>query len=242
MQVRGIRIALAAVGLADLEQEAAVLGEFQELVVVHRLRRRAVARAIVAAEPDIALIVDMDAVLALRPFIALSWAAPLLHDIAGGIEHHDGLRRHLLGVAFERVRAMDHPDIVLGIDGKAGRVADLHVRRKLRPILDHFEHRHAFRGRGLGGIRTGEPTARGNGQCTKNHTGEQCAFHGFLPFREAGAASLYSAATMRLLRPIGNRFATLERDPNFTKSDTRSRFLILSRFLRRTARAALPPH
>ena len=52
--------------LADLQQELAVLGELQDVRVL----------LAVAADPDVALVVDVDAVVRLRPLVALARAAP----------------------------------------------------------------------------------------------------------------------------------------------------------------------
>src|SRR6516165_2856045 len=95
VQVCGVGIALALVAVADLHDELAVLRELQELIVGDRLQaRQAVGRAAVAADPDEALVVDMNAVLALRPFVAGAVAAPGLDVVAGLVEHHDGWRSH----------------------------------------------------------------------------------------------------------------------------------------------------
>src|SRR6516225_2711983 len=58
--------ALVAAEMADLHQELAVLGEFEDLRVL----------LAVAADPDIALVVDMDAVIGRWPFIAVAGPAP----------------------------------------------------------------------------------------------------------------------------------------------------------------------
>ena len=65
MQVRGVGVTLALVALADLHDELAVERELQQCVVGHRLQARdARGRAVVAADPGEALVVDVDAVLA----------------------------------------------------------------------------------------------------------------------------------------------------------------------------------
>ncbi len=134
VQVRGVGVALALVALADLQHELAVLRELQELVVGDRLKPgRPLRRAVVAADPDEALVVDMDAVLALRPLVARAGAAPGLDEIARRVEHHDRRRRHRGLLRLERARPVQHPDVVLRIDGDAGRIAELPLRRHLRP-------------------------------------------------------------------------------------------------------------
>ena len=45
--------------------------------------------AVVAGDPHEPLAVDVDAVLALRPFVACAFAAPRFHVGSGVVEHHD---------------------------------------------------------------------------------------------------------------------------------------------------------
>src|SRR6185295_17799755 len=71
---------------ADLHQELAVLRELQDVAVVG---------AAVAADPDVALAVDLQAVVRRRPLVAGTiLAAPAAQEIALLIELHD--RRRLL--------------------------------------------------------------------------------------------------------------------------------------------------
>src|SRR5712692_1900944 len=51
---------------ADLQQELAVLGELEDVRIL----------LAVAADPNVAFVVDVDAVIGLRPFIARPWPAP----------------------------------------------------------------------------------------------------------------------------------------------------------------------
>jgi hypothetical protein len=142
VHVLGVGVALALIAVADLHDELAVLGELQQLVVGHRLEiLEVVAGTIIAAEPHEALVVDINAVLALRPFIALALAAPGLDEVAVDVEHHHGRRRLLEVLALEGARAVDEPDIALCVRGEARHIADLPLRRHLGPILLHFESR-----------------------------------------------------------------------------------------------------
>ena len=68
---------------ADLHQELAVLGELQDVRVL----------LAVAADPDVALVVDMDAVVGFRPLVALARPAPGAHQVAVRIELQDRRRR-----------------------------------------------------------------------------------------------------------------------------------------------------
>ena len=68
MHVDRVGVAFALVALADLHDELAVERELQKRVVGDRLEAgEAGGRTIVAADPDEALVVDVDAVLALGP-------------------------------------------------------------------------------------------------------------------------------------------------------------------------------
>src|SRR5205085_7243340 len=74
----GVGAAGVRVHEAELLDELAVLGEFQNMAIV----------AAVAANPDVALLVDRDPVVRLRPLEVLSRrrSAPRFHEIAGLIE------------------------------------------------------------------------------------------------------------------------------------------------------------
>ena len=79
VQIPRVGIALALIAAADLHDELAVLREFQELVIRNRLEaRQAVGGTVVSAEPHEAFVVDMDAVLAFGPFIAIAGASQAL--------------------------------------------------------------------------------------------------------------------------------------------------------------------
>src|SRR6266705_122918 len=134
MNVSGVGIALALIALADLQHELAVLRKFQELIVGNRLEPGKIAgRAVVAANPDEALVVDMDAVLALDPLVARARSAPRSEIVAGSVEHHDGGRRHCGLIRLQRARPMQQKHLVLGIDRKARNIADPELRRHFQP-------------------------------------------------------------------------------------------------------------
>src|SRR5207248_10490545 len=107
MDVSGVGIALALIALADLQHELAVLRKFQELIVGNRLEPWKIAgRTVVATNPDKALVVDMDAMLALDPLIASAGNAPRSEIVAGSVEHHDGGCRHRGLLRLQRARPM----------------------------------------------------------------------------------------------------------------------------------------
>src|SRR6185437_2131442 len=104
-------------GLADLQHEFSVLGKFQHLAVV----------VAIAAEPDEALVIDIDAMLVLEPVIALARATPGAQHVPFLVKFDHRRRRHAafgawwnerrrLFIIGERARALDDPDVVLRID------------------------------------------------------------------------------------------------------------------------------
>ena len=131
-------------GLADLHHELAVHGEFQELAV----------GLAVAGKPDIIIGVDIDAVLAFRPLVARSGAAPGAHQIAGLVEDENrrrgnaalGLGRIVFGgtlAGAQRTRPMDDPDTIEPVDRDAGDLADDPVvGQRLRPQRVDLELRN----------------------------------------------------------------------------------------------------
>ncbi len=129
---------------AQLHQEFPVLGELQDVGV----------SLAVAAEPHVALVVDVDAVSPFRPFVARSRAAPVPEQVARLIELEDGRGRTAalgdgriqlepLFVGMQPPRtAMNDPDVVLLIDPHSdGPAEQPMVRQGLRPQRIHLEHR-----------------------------------------------------------------------------------------------------
>ena len=100
-ELRGVVASLARRDAADLRYELAVEGEFQDRVVVVG----------VAADPDEAFLVDLDAVLAPDPFIAVAGAAPGAQQIAVGVEFQHRRRRD---AAFRTRRRQRRALLVVG--------------------------------------------------------------------------------------------------------------------------------
>src|SRR6516225_10975821 len=146
VHVDRVSIALALVASADLQHELSVGRELQVCIIGNRLEPgQAGGRTIVSADPHEALMVDIDAMLALGPVISAPRAAPGLHEVASRIEHDDR-GRSLSGVfGLERARTVQEPDIVLRVDGEARRISELELRRQLRPRRVNLEHRNAAR-------------------------------------------------------------------------------------------------
>ena len=89
----------------------------------------------VAGDPDVALLVDVNAVLGLRPFVARARPAPAPEQLAVGGELQHRRRRdaaarlgrillRALLVVDQRRRPVDDPDVVLAVDGDAGDLAE----------------------------------------------------------------------------------------------------------------------
>src|SRR5262249_23563978 len=140
-------------------------------------------------QPHEALMVDMDAVLALGPVISAARPAPSLDEVAGSIEHDDR-GRSLPGVfGLERARTVQEPDIVLRVDGEARRISELELRRQLRPGGMDLEHRYAggLRRRRLSrALGSEQPcrwqTSSDDARQQSNET-ESLALHGLPPVR-----------------------------------------------------------
>ena len=130
--------------LADLQHELAVHGELEDLPVL----------VAAACGPDEIIVIDVDAVLGRRPIVALARPAPVLHQVAGLIEHQHRRGRHaaphrrrtFLGRALalvERTRALHDPDIVEAVGADARDLAEQPVvRQRLRPERIDLELRH----------------------------------------------------------------------------------------------------
>src|SRR5262249_25109118 len=100
-----------------LHDELAVLRELQDLIVGYRFEPgQPIRRTVISAEPHETFVVDMNAVLALRPLIPGGCSTPRLDVIPRRIEHDHRRRslRRLLGL--QRSRTMKYPDVVFRID------------------------------------------------------------------------------------------------------------------------------
>jgi hypothetical protein len=111
--------------LANLRDELAIKREFQDRAVIVGI----------AADPDKAPLVNLNAVLAPHPFVALARAAPGSQQVAVDIKLQHRRRRHAAYrarriercaflVVGQRAWTVDHPDIPLPVDGDAADLAD----------------------------------------------------------------------------------------------------------------------
>jgi hypothetical protein len=214
VQVGRVVVALALVALADLHDELAVLRELQELIVGDRLEvLDAVGRAVVAAEPDEALVVDVDAVFALRPLVPVPITAPRLDEVARRVEDDYGRRRQLrLFRLQQRARAVQHEHLILRVDRDARGIAELVLRRHLRPCLVDLEGRHAAPrrlrplGRGVGADQPLASHAGGDDQGNQNPTADTLARHDFLLVRELRRRTgvIMDGANLRFNDPLSD--------------------------------------
>jgi hypothetical protein len=151
----GVCVAASQTGSADLQEKSAFGTELEHLVVI-----RSVAR-----DPDIAVVVDEDAVLVWRPFVAgaanhrietrgrhtRGRAAPRAKHVPVGVEFHHGRCRtaaHRTAelqptlVVSEAAGALDEPDVVLRVYGDPGDLPEQPiVGQRLRPEWIDFESR-----------------------------------------------------------------------------------------------------
>ena len=151
-QVLDVVAPLARADLADLHEEFSVLGEFHDHAVVgisdHRsglpfrrwsarrlpargsaaaaARRIRIGSDAISADPDVAFVIDRDAVVRVGPFVALARSAPMLNQIPSLVEcenrwrGHAACRSRRIGggvnfLRFERASAMNDPDMILRI-------------------------------------------------------------------------------------------------------------------------------
>ena len=169
LEIFDVVAAFALAGLADLHQEFSVLRELQDHVVVEwpaaglrliqggGLRwRRDCGPAAIAADPDVAFVVDGDSVIGGRPIVALARSAPVPDEIALFVELENRRRRHAAlrggrirgGVifhSFERSAAVNDPDVILGVDRNAdGHAQQPMIRQRLRPHGIDFKTRRLY--------------------------------------------------------------------------------------------------
>ncbi len=172
VEVHRVGVALVPVAAADLHDERAVLRELQQLVVVDRLDPgHAVGRTVVAAQPDEALVIDVETVFTLGPLVAGSRAAPGLDEVACRVEDDNRRRRHRGLLGGERQRTVQDPYVVLRIDGYAGRSSELHLGRHRGPRPVDLKDRQAAtlrRRRPAGRRRTGQPCRHQAGTCGRD--------------------------------------------------------------------------
>src|SRR6266576_1862366 len=136
-KILGIRVRFLVTPVSDLHHKLPVFRELQDLIFVR-----------LAADPDIPLIVHVNAVLRLRPIIATPRPTPPSDVVALLIELHHRRPRFLIGP--HNSRAMQDPYVVLLVGSRAGHLAQDPPVRHLRPRRVQLELRDFARGRGAG--------------------------------------------------------------------------------------------
>ena len=129
---------------ADLHEEFPLTRELQDHAVGLKPLRRDSRRA--PTEPNVPPMIDGNAVLHGRPIVAIGWATPSVHDIAGAIKGNYRRRsdtaarcgRRTRGAQLahiQRTRTIDDPNQTLGIDEKPADFPDHPVvgQRQFRP-------------------------------------------------------------------------------------------------------------
>ena len=134
-----VGVPAALVGPANLQQELPVLGELQQHVVGALGQRR--RRRTAAADPDVVLVVHEDAVLAVGPVEPRPGSAPGAQECAVGIELEQRWRRLRALPLGHRARTVQHPDVVVAVDGHARRLPQHPVVRQLRARTDPLRRR-----------------------------------------------------------------------------------------------------
>ena len=114
---------------------------------------RALRSAAVAADPDVALVIDRDAVRRIGPVVSGARTAPVADQIAFLIELKNRRRGRaalrdgrigggMLFAGFERTDAMDDPDVILRVGRNADGLAENPVvGQRLGPERIHFKAR-----------------------------------------------------------------------------------------------------
>src|SRR5262249_44324639 len=99
----------------------------------------------VSTDPDVAFVVDRNAVVGIRPVIALPWSAPTRNQIAFLVKLQHGrcgraalryrwIRRRMHLACFKRTCTMDDPDMILSVYRNADGLAENPmIRERLRP-------------------------------------------------------------------------------------------------------------
>jgi hypothetical protein len=155
IHVLGVGVARARLALADLEQESAVARELEDLVV-------AVAAA---REPDIAVLVHVDAVLGVEPLELggrhVVRAAPSLDVVPVRVELEHRRRRASLELRLgNRAGAVEDPDVVLRVARDPGGEPEHPIVRHGGPG-DRLVPRYAVRAREGGGFARGRAGVAG---------------------------------------------------------------------------------
>jgi len=176
-EIGGVVAPTARMRFTDLQQELPLLGELENHVVFEALeagRKAAATRGLIAAcdgapaalrfasiaaDPDIALVIDGDAMVRDGPVIAFTRTAPVTDQFARLIEFEhwrsgdtalrDGwIAGSVMFPCLQRPGTVNDPDMILGIDGDAdGLPENPVIRKRFGPQRIDFEPRRLRRRR-----------------------------------------------------------------------------------------------
>src|SRR5262245_30176051 len=136
IDVLGVLVALALALAADLHHELPIPAELDQVMV----------GLAVAAEPNKPFGIGVDAVLDLRPVVALPRPAPGLDKVSGLIELQHRRRRLAFLVCSYRARPLQDPRVAALIDRHARYLAPHPLARQLGPGRIDLELRDFPRG------------------------------------------------------------------------------------------------
>ena len=183
-----------------------------------------IGAAAVTANPNVALIIDGDPVVRIRPIVTRARAAPVPDEVAFFVELKNGRSRNATlrsrrlrrGVNFHGlvgVRPMHDPDMILAVHGYTdGHAQDPMVRKRLRPQGVHFKLRHVDT---CGGdscplFEDGRKDPKPRKKSEKGRDYMKFALHRFPPRSgAAGARLLRTRPDLRSLSPLTERIASL---------------------------------
>ena len=140
LHIRRVRVSLARALLAELHQEPPLLVELHQVMIGRT----------VAADPDVAARIDIDAVLDLGPIEALPGSAPRLDEIPQLVELDHRWCGFVLLVGAQAARALEHPGVPLLVDRDARHLPEDVARRQFGPGRIDLEPRRL-----AGGLRRG---------------------------------------------------------------------------------------
>ena len=116
VQVLRVLVALAFVAPPDLLHELALARELEQHVVGSR-RHPDLHVRVVAPDPDVVLVIDVDSVLGVRPLPLIGGAAPGLQELAVLVEFQDRWRGVVFLFCWHRARPVQNPDVVVPVHG-----------------------------------------------------------------------------------------------------------------------------
>ena len=146
VEIRGVLVPLALVAPPDLLHEFALARELEQHVV-GSLRHPDLDVRVVASDPDVVLVIDVDPVLGIRPLPFIRGAAPRLQELAVLVEFQDRWRGVVFLFCWHRARTVQDPHVVVPVHCNRRRIPDHPVVGEFGPRRVDVEHRHGARRR-----------------------------------------------------------------------------------------------